>query len=584
VPGAGLSSRGRAAVGAIVLAVGILTLGSVGAGSVAQSEGGSAPQALPSDTTEEADTTETERARVKADSLSTLTQDGERVQKLFGDVQVRQGSTQVRSRRAVRYLQRAAYLFTGDVVIVERGDTLRADTVRYNEREKIGRARGRVRLTDGTVRVRSPRATYYADAKRSEFEGGVQLEDSTTTLTSQQGTYFSDAERAEFAGDVQLTEPRTYLEADSITYWRADDRSLARGRVFINRQGGTDAARADTSTRTFLFGEQAYNERRRRYSRIDGRALLVQVRADTAGGRDTLLVRARKLETRRQGALRRLIAIDSVQIWQPRLAAVADSVVYDRYRPSVRPDSAQESAPRPDGVAAASDSLTRPPDSLRSGADDKASLSDTSAVRPATASRSGERGDDEAPAQEETRLFRGPSTWFQRAQVSGDTIRVRARNRSVDTIFVRGSAFAAQEDSALGRIHQLSSPNMTAYFRRDTLRRIVAAPNARTVRFRKKGNGRPDGALQFSADRIVARFREEQIHRMSAVGGMQGKVYTEKTLPDPLRLDGFVWTPEREPTKAALMQTWPVQIRLRTPASRGPLAQGAAPDAPADTQ
>jgi lipopolysaccharide assembly outer membrane protein LptD (OstA) len=428
--------------------------------------------------------------------------DSTRLRRLLGNVQVIQDSTRITSERALHYLQQRTYVFTGNVVLVERGDTLKADTVRYDEQRKIGRARGNVRLTDGDLFVQAPSGEYFAEEKRSEFRDGVRLVDSTSTLTSRAGTYFSDDERAEFYGDVRFEDADTYLEADSVTYFRSTGNTIARRRVFIRRKGG-DAANADSTTRTYLFGQFARNEKTRNESFVRGRALLVQIEADSVGApSDTLLVRARRLRSTRSDSLRRLVALDSVRIWQSDIAAVGDSVIYDR---TARGDSLQ---------------------------------------------------------QEETRLYRNPITWFEGSQVSGDTIRVKARNRSVDTVYVVGNAFAAQRDTSIDRIHQLKGRTITAYFRADSLRRINTQPNAETIRFLKDDNGRLDGALQASADQIVMWFQDGELQRVGTYRGVQSEVYDAAVIPSPFRLDGFRWMPEQQPTKDRLLDE---RTRTRLP-------------------
>ncbi|MFB6099304.1 MAG: OstA-like protein, partial [Salinibacter sp.] len=201
-----------------------------------------------------ADTGAVERAYVEADSLSTFQRGGEQLQELFGHVFVRQDTTRIRSEYALRYLNRDEVLFVDDVVIYQRGDTLRADTVRYNRATEVGHARGHVRLTNGDVQVRAERATYYAEEKRSVFPDSVTLVDSSRVLRAHHGTYWSDEERAEFGGGVRLTEPGMTLFADSLTYYRREDRSIARGNVFLSRQGKRRGPRTDTTGRTYLFG------------------------------------------------------------------------------------------------------------------------------------------------------------------------------------------------------------------------------------------------------------------------------------------------------------------------------------------
>lgn len=634
------------AAGRLVLCVGFV-MGALGATTVAlgqvpddsvrtdtlRQEPFPAPQPAPPDSVRAedvgpSDASDPEKAIVTADSLSAIERRGERIQELFDNVFVRQDTTRLRSNFGLRYLNRDELLFTGDVVLYERGDTLRTDTLRYNKRTKVGRANGNVRLTDGEVVVRAPQATYYTEEKRSVFPDSVTLVDSTKVLRAQTGTYWSDARRAEFQGSVRLTDPESYLEADSLTYYRDEERSIATSRVFVRRVELADTVGGDTTSITYLFGDWLDNQEQRRYSRVEGSALLVRVRLDSTGApEDSMAVRAHELEAQRTDARRRLIATDSVRVWQADLAAVADSAVYDRVvardssaevelpRPSPEnrrtpPDTARTYATRLDSLIAE----TRPPalesfppspsgrvqepsaddpsatDRTRApaGRDVRSSAArtetDTTDVPPGSEAipDSVRRRQNESPESasegwgspvpeseerlpiEETRLFQSPITWFERAQVWGDSIRVRAHERSLDTVYVRGAAFAAQMDTTLDRIQQLKGQDITAYFQEDTLRRLHARPNARAIRFMASEDERTlRGAAKSSGDRIVIRFRDGTVRRVRVIGGVQSSYYRKpEHIPDPFQLDGFQWTPERRPTKRQLLRSPQVRRKL----------------------
>lgn len=178
--------------------------------------------------------------------------------------------------------------------------------------------------------------------------------------------------------------------------------------------------------------------------------------------------------------------------------------------------------------------------------------------------------------REETRLFQDPMAWFDGSQVSGDTLRVVVRDRSIDTVFVRSNAFAAQRDTSIDRIQQLSGRRMTAIFRRDSIRHIVAFPNARAIRFLKDKDGKPNGGARTSADRIILRFRNGDVHRVSVLGGTETTYYKQPIVPSPFELEGFVWTPDARPQRASFLQQERVRRRLGAP-SNPPLVQ--APDA-----
>ena len=93
--------------------------------------------------------------------------DGEPVRRLVGNVRLREDETVLRANQATQYTGRNQILFEGNVVVFERGDTLRSRTLLYNRVTKVGIARGNVRLSDGDVLVRAPSATYYTSEKRT---------------------------------------------------------------------------------------------------------------------------------------------------------------------------------------------------------------------------------------------------------------------------------------------------------------------------------------------------------------------------------------------------------------------------------
>jgi len=626
-----------------------------------------------------------QRVDVQADSLSNRTREGLRIQELMGNVFVRQDSTRLRSRNAVRFLERDEFLFTGRVVIFERGDTLRADTVRYDRQAKVGRAFGRVHLSDGDVDLYSTRAVYYTNEKRSVFPDSVMLVDDDQTLTARSGSYLSDTQQADFYGDVRVRTPDSYMEADTVTYLRQEEQTNARGDVFIDRSPRASARRApvaDESRRfgrlagtegddassgptpdasdeeaggdeaddqTLLFGDRVDNDERAKTSLVVGRALLIQIRRDSAGTpTDTLMVQSHRLFASRTDTLNRMIAVDTVRIWQPDLAAVGDSVVYDRFAGPDDSSSIDSDAKAPTNPTAAdptaADSVTVDsvtvaaatdvtagdaladsdtteaealgPNTVEPNALEPIRLSPDSLTDPRVPERPADPGDtttvdttpvettsvdtsfaertassegtgapepsdaEGGPMREETRLFRGPMAWFEGSQVSGDTLRVVVRDRSIDTVFVRSNAFAAQRDTSLDRIQQLSGRRITAVFRRDSIRQIIAFPNARSIRFLKDKNGEPNGGANTSADRIILRFRDGDIHRASVLGRNESLYYKQPIVPSPFKLDGFVWTPNARPQRASFLQQDRVKRRLEGPTGDPPIVQ--APDARSD--
>lgn len=446
-----------------------------------------------------ADTNEKIVNILNSDRFSRSIVNGEPVQVLEGNVRMSQpdeGDTlYLWADRVTQYEFRDEVLLIGRVLIVQHNDSLTADTVRYFKTPKKGQAYGNVRLSDGEVQVFAPTALHFVDAKHTIFDQNVRLVDSATVLTSLDGEYFSDDKRAEFYGDVVLEEDNTYLEADSVTYYRETEISLGYGNVFIERIGREERdAETDSTTRTFLFGRYIYNDNRSGYSRMEGNALLFQLRQDSAGVQsDTLLMTAHAMEAFREDSLQRLIAVDSVEIWREDFSALADSAVYDRI-----------------------------------------------AV-------------EEQPLVEENRLYENPMAWFDAYQLTGDTLRAVAFDGHIDSLFVLNNAFAASEDSATMRINQLKGKKLLGLFEQDSLRSLTVGPQAEAIYF-KLNSQNQTGGIKTSGDRVTLRFKDNDLDEIGVYSGIEGDYYDGELIPEPFELQGFTWRPEMRPTRETMLQ------------------------------
>ena len=419
---------------------------------------------------------------------------GQPVRELEGSVRLRQKETLLNARKVTQFLTKDEIIMTGDVLIIQHPDSVFADRVRYDTSNKIGYAFGNVRLTDGEVEVFAPSAVYFTNEKHAIFEENVQLIDSMTVLTSDKGEYFSESKRAEFFQNVVLEEDKTYLEADSVTYFRDTEIAYGYGDVSIERIGGDERRQQEERTRTFLFGDYAYNDNRNGYSLIEGNAFLFQVQLDTLGAlSDSLLIKATRLESTEEDSLQRLIAVDSVEIWRNTFSAVADSVVYDR----------------------------------------------------ATS--------EDGQLYEYNRLYRDPVTWFKEYQLTGDSLLATAYEGQIDSLFAYYNSFLAFQDSVTGRINQLKGEQLVGLFEQDSLKSLEVSPQAESIYF-QQGQNNQLRATKMSGDRITLLFRNNELNRVSAASGVQGELYDGSLIPSQFELSGFRWLSQRRPEDIKLIE------------------------------
>ncbi len=426
---------------------------------------------------------------LSANRMTSEERDGEPIRRLIGNVRLRENETVLHAERATQFTRRDEILFEGDVVVYERGDTLRSRSLLYNRQTKVGVARDDVRLTDGEVLVTAPSATYYTSEKRTVFTEGVTLVDSVSVLTSRSGTYWSDEKRAEFAGDVELDGTETDVRADSLTYLRDSEISVARGRVFVESVELSDTVPADTTSVTTVVGDWAFTDDPSGIRRMRDNVLLFQVRRDSVEV-DSLLIRSSNLESTKTDSLDLMTAVGDVHIWNEDSAAVGDSVSY--------------------------------------------------------------RTDDSEVRREVMQLFGSPIGWFGTSQVTGDSLVIQSSGGSIDTLRVRNNTIVADRDSTLDRIHQVSGRHLLGLFSDGGRRDMIVGPNAEAIYYLQR-DGTPDGAVKTSADRIIFELQDDELKRIRVEDGVEGTYYPEDLLPAELELAGFRWMPGRRPQRDAML-------------------------------
>jgi len=223
-----------------------------------------------------------------ADSLVGRVLDGQPVRELIGNVRFSQENVRVTCDRALQYLETGKLHLTGNVIV-----------------------------RDDSVELRSPRGVYHRDQRRAEAFDSVRLEDGVTRVTARYGEYYIESQRAAFKHNVKVTDTGSVLTSDSLTFLRAERRTIAVGNVSIYNI-------ADNVT---ITGERFENLARDQFSRMTGDPMLFQLDRGPGGRVDTLVVRSRVMESY-QDSVRRLVAIDSVEILRGDLSAVAGYAVF----------------------------------------------------------------------------------------------------------------------------------------------------------------------------------------------------------------------------------------------------------------
>ncbi|SJL31280.1 OstA-like protein [Porphyromonas gingivalis] len=139
-------------------------------------------------------------------------------------------------------------------------------------------------------------------------------------------------------------------------------------------------------------------------------------------------------------------------------------------------------------------------------------------------------------------LYDNPIMWNEDSQLSGDTIRFKFRNDSLDYVDVLTKALAVRRiDSVM--YDQLAGRHIRAYMQDSLVRQIQVHGNAEVIQYEQhKRSKRWYLMNRIEAPSIIADFEEGQLKKVLLRGVASGKGYPIKMLtPDLQRLASFRW-------------------------------------------
>ncbi len=351
---------------------------------------------------------------------------------------------------------------------------------------------------------------YDEDSEIGRAIGSVRLSNGEVVTSSSVGIHYVDEKRIEFPEGLVLMDSVTTLSGESGLYWTEDEVADLVGNVQMesdevrlvsdslihHRKYSISLARGSVRYLTTLGGDSIWvSGQRVEYNAKDslsivrGNPFFMYIERDSLRI-DTLIVRGDVLRMQDQDGASHMQAIGRVRIWNLSMAASADSMIYDQ------------------------------------------SVDD---------------------GYETIQLYGNPYIWTDESQLTGDTVKIVMNNGKIDSLFIRGNSFIAQEDSMTQRISQIKGRNLSSRTQRDSILTYTIGPNAEAVYFYIDENNSPDGAFKVSGDEIRIQFEGDSLRKMVFSTDIQGVRYPESDLPSELGLDGLNWNPALKPTKEDLL-------------------------------
>jgi lipopolysaccharide export system protein LptA len=152
---------------------------------------------------------------------------------------------------------------------------------------------------------------------------------------------------------------------------------------------------------------------------------------------------------------------------------------------------------------------------------------------------------------EERIIFRSsPILWQNNMQLTGPYIEATLEDDEIRFLQSFEQPIVVQEDSATGRLHQMTGDTLHAFFDEGAIQQIRVFDNAEIIFHQVDENDEPDGLIELiSAGPATMDFLDGDIDFFKATRNIDGSYLPEDPANIERRLDNFSWDPGQKPQR-----------------------------------
>jgi lipopolysaccharide export system protein LptA len=407
-------------------------------------------------------------------------------------------------------------------VFTNQGDTLRM-TSRYTEYDgntELAFAAGDVYFTNPDTQLATDTLYFDRVKQQAYYRSGGTVRDTASTLTSRIGRFYVQENRYQFLDNVVVTNPKYTINSDHLSYYtetgtaylygpstiEGEDSKIYCERGFYNTRADNgyfiQNAKVDYEMRE-LRGDSIYFDRVRDYaSAVNNITVTDTVNNSIVSGHFAEVFKAK----------------DSVFITQRALA-----------------QTIQEK----DTIYTHADTLmiTGP-----SGKREMRGFYNARILKGTVSGRSDSLFSDEARGI--TKMLGRPVLWDGLNQITGDTIQLYSSTQTekIDSVRVFYNSFMIDKDSLLEQYDQIKGKELTAYFKNNSVYRVVVDKNVETLTYVKNDEDKLVGINKGRAGSIEVLITDQAVSDIFPKGEPYDQTYPPPDLPENARkLRGFLW-------------------------------------------
>jgi lipopolysaccharide export system protein LptA len=471
-----------------------------------------------------------------ADQLSGTRVNGERIDKLNGNVVFIQNKTTIYCDSAYFFKSRNTIEAFGKVRITE-GDSVNitAKKLEYDGNTKKAKLRNDVVFTKlATATLYTDFLDYDRPVNQAHYFNGGRLVDSINVLTSTKGHYNVNNNLASFKRNVKVVNPDYVMTADSLQY-----NSRTKVIYFVTQ---TTVVNKDSSTFVYEGGEYDTKTKRSDLAKGAGESIDYQVsglKYDLDAIRGIYKIRGDVVMTSKK---ENLIIYGQSSDYYKRKGLTK---IYNKaYIAKVTEDK--------DTLYMTADTLI----SIESEDATKKRLLAYHNVKIFKRDMQGKADSLEYRVSDSTMYFyKDPVLWTSGNQMTADSISMLIKNNTIDKIFLVANSFVISQDTLLN-FNQIKGRRMTAQFAGKNIDNVLVEGNGESLYYMlKEDNKGLTGMNKIICSDIIIRFKEGKVNNLTFLNRPDGNFIPPKELKADMKtLKGFSWKDKDKPSRSDVVR------------------------------
>ncbi len=486
------------------------------------------------------------------------------VNKLIGNVILKQGENMMYCDSAYFFLDRNTVEAFGNVRVVQPGSEATSDYMRYLGNTKLAYMKGNVMLTDGQSNLWSEEVEYNTGTKIGVYNQGGTVQNETTTLSSNAGVYDMRSKNARFTGEVIVTDPEYHVVSEDLGYntetklvtFYSPSVVTSDSSILQTSDGTYDSKNkiAHFISRSSVWNKEQYIESDiLDYDRTTGIGVAIGnvISLDTIkkttlySGRSDYNEKKKTVLATIKPVLKQINGKDSIFIRADTLFSAAVNKQRDSIPVTRIVGKGKNAKKVVEYIADTTDADSSDPryfigyhhvkifsDSLQ-GVCDSISYSTVDSI---------------------VRMMIDPIAWSRNSQITGDTILLYMDSSELRKIYVPNNAFMISQ-SGPPRAElwdQVQGKTLTGNLKNNTITDMLVRPDAQAIYYAKDDNGAYIGVNEASSERMRILFRDQGIYKIIFEQDVKQKMtpLNQADLPN-MKLSRYQWHVNRRPRSLA---------------------------------